>query len=339
MAGGSAPASTFLDARPAAPRAAWASPRIGSTVVITVLFGIFGVIPAGLNTARERQAGRPTSRYWKAFWWSIVGSAALYLVFVGVLVAGLAASTSHREAVGSTTGGGAAGSASAVEPASPSSSLTSQQRLAQAIAAGQDPSLSASENAIVKAVAADPTIVPKVQALATRYQSQLATAAKIDTTTQQALSANPNDVAAQANAVSDISGVPVSAVAVIVQVNEAHDTGLQAVSRVDHSTLIALLANPDDQAAAAKAAAQIVARVPGTTHTRAARYVAELKTIPIQQLLLFQQSGQKVITASDQLRALAAVPPDDLALLTAYGRGLQDPKVQAALKYLQDSGH
>ena len=51
-----------------------------------------------------------------------------------------------------------------------------------------------SENAIVKAVAADSNIVDKVQALAAKYAKELATAAKLKPATQAALTAHPNDV-------------------------------------------------------------------------------------------------------------------------------------------------
>jgi len=50
----------------------------------------------------------------------------------------------------------------------------------------------------------------EVQTLATKYQSQLATLQKINPATQKALGANPNDQAAQAQAVADIAGVPVT---------------------------------------------------------------------------------------------------------------------------------
>ncbi|HEY7007731.1 MAG TPA: MFS transporter, partial [Jatrophihabitantaceae bacterium] len=204
-----------------------------------------------------------------------------------------------------------------------------------AIANGEDPNLTAAQNATVKAVAADPTIVPKVQGLAAKYKNELATAAKIDPATQQALAANPNDVAAQAKAVSDISGVPVADVATIIQLNAAHGPALQAISKVNQSTLAALLANPNNRAAAASAVAQIVAGTPGTTPTQAVGYLNEVKTIPTAQLLLLQQSGTKVVTAAAQLKALAAVPAADLAYLNKYGPPLQDPKVQANLKFLQ----
>ena len=86
----------------------------------------------------------------------------------------------------------------------------------QAMAAGQDPSLNAAQNATVKAVAADPTIVTKVQSLAAQYKAQLATAAKLKPATSAALTANPTDPATQAEALSEISGVPVADVGKVI---------------------------------------------------------------------------------------------------------------------------
>jgi hypothetical protein len=42
-------------------------PTITSTVLITVFFGLFGLIPAVSNTNRARALGVQTSKYWKAF--------------------------------------------------------------------------------------------------------------------------------------------------------------------------------------------------------------------------------------------------------------------------------
>lgn len=75
----------------------------------------------------------------------------------------------------------------------------------QAAAAGQDPTLTPAQNAVVKAVAADPTIVTKVQTLAAKYKTQLATAGAVDAKTLAALSANANDTAAINKAVSEIA--------------------------------------------------------------------------------------------------------------------------------------
>jgi hypothetical protein len=54
-------------------------PTITSTVLITVFFGLFGLIPAVTNTNRARALGVQTSKYWKAFGITI---AAWVLLFV-----------------------------------------------------------------------------------------------------------------------------------------------------------------------------------------------------------------------------------------------------------------
>lgn len=123
----------------------------------------------------------------------------------------------------------------------------------QQIAAGHDPRLTATQNATVTAVAKDPTIVPRVRALAAKYAPELATAAVIDPATQAALAANPASTAAAAKAVSEIAA------------------GL---------------------------------RISGPA-------------------------------ATARLVALGNVPKADLTFLARYGKPLQDPKVQANLKYLQ----
>jgi len=204
----------------------------------------------------------------------------------------------------------------------------------QQVAAGKDPALTPAQNAIVKAVAADPTLVPKVQTLAAQYATQLGTAAKIDPATQAALAANPADQAAQVTALSDISGVPAADVTTIVTLNAQHASALAAGAVIDQATITALFTNPNDQVAGAKAVQEIVTALHITPAEAIAR-LTELRTIPIPQLLLLQQSGQKVTDAGTALTALSKVPASDLAFLKQYGTPLQDPKVVAQLHYLQ----
>jgi MFS transporter, ACS family, D-galactonate transporter len=82
----------------------------------------------------------------------------------------------------------------------------------KAYATGTAADLDPSQNAAVKAIATDPSIVVKVKTAATTYAPQLATAAKIDPATQAALKANPTDPAARAAAVADVAGLPVPTV-------------------------------------------------------------------------------------------------------------------------------
>ncbi len=71
-------------------RANW--PTLTATVVITVLFGVFGVIPAYMHTEAVRKSGAATSRYWKAFGLTMVASVVAYILLIVGLFAILAAS-------------------------------------------------------------------------------------------------------------------------------------------------------------------------------------------------------------------------------------------------------
>ena len=42
-------------------------PPVTATVVVTLLFGVLGVIPALLHSDRARQLGESGSKYWVAF--------------------------------------------------------------------------------------------------------------------------------------------------------------------------------------------------------------------------------------------------------------------------------
>ncbi len=204
-------------------------------------------------------------------------------------------------------------------------------------AALDDPTLSADHRAVVQAVAADPTIVTKAQTLAAKYKAQLTTAAKIDPATQAALGKNPNDANAQIKALSELTGVSVADVTTVVQLNAQHGAALQAGAAIDTGTAAVLLSDPTNTKALTTAVTEIVQKL-HITQTQAIALIKELRTIPIAQLLVVQQNGPKVIAAGAQLKALGAVPASDLAFLKKYGAGLQDPKVQADLKFLQANG-
>jgi len=204
----------------------------------------------------------------------------------------------------------------------------------QSAADGKDPSLTPAQNAAVKAVAADPTIVTKVQGLAAKDQSQLATAAKIDPATQAALAKNPTDQAAQVKALSEISGVAAADVATVLTLNAQHANALAAGAALDLATATGLLADPTNTALLQKAVGEVVTNL-GISQADAVARLTELASIPIRQLLVVQANGTKVLAAGAQLTALAAVPPADLAFLGKYGTPLQDLKVQASLKNLQ----
>ncbi|ADP80217.1 MFS transporter [Pseudofrankia inefficax] len=207
----------------------------------------------------------------------------------------------------------------------------------QAAASGQDPTLNPMQNAIVKAVAADPTIVDKVQGLAAKYSTQLATAAKLTPATQAALTKDPGNTATQAAALSEISGKPVADVARVIDLSGRYTQELATAQAIDDQTIATVLTNPGDTAATAKADGEIAAKLNVSPDDAQARLTA-LRAVPLPDLLFMNSNGDAVQKAADQLTALAAVPAADLDYLDKYGTPLQNPKVQAVLMYLDKHG-
>ncbi|WP_460606927.1 MFS transporter [Jatrophihabitans fulvus] len=198
------------------------------------------------------------------------------------------------------------------------------------VQAGRVDGFTAQENATVKAVAADPSIAEKAQELSTKYKAELATAQSLSPQTTQALGANPDDQQAQLQAASEISKVPVAQVAVIAKLNAQYPEALKAAQAVDPDTRQAIVLDPTDRAAAAKAIQQVVTKL-GVTPAQAQGYLQQLTKLPLQQLLLLNTSGQKVQAAQAKLLALAKVPAADLAFLQKYA-ALGEPKVANLLR-------
>jgi MFS family permease len=205
---------------------------------------------------------------------------------------------------------------------------------AQAAAAGKDPSLTRAQNAIVRDVVANPAIVTKVEALAGTYRAQLATAAKIDPATQAALSANPNDPGAQLKALAEISGAGQATVLQGAGIYLQYPGPVATVDAIDATTKRALLANPADAAALARATSEVAA-ADHVSATAAEGRVHTLMSVPPADLSFMVTTGAPVVSAINQLEALASMPSSASTYLTKYGTPLQDPKVQSTLKLLQ----
>ena len=121
----------------------------------------------------------------------------------------------------------------------------------QEYAAGQNPGLNADENATVKAVAADANDRAQGQAVVDPVRDQLATAAKLKPATAAALAATPNDPATQAEAVSELSGQPVSDVAKVIGLSTQYKDELATAAVLQPATQQALLTAPDRGGASA----------------------------------------------------------------------------------------
>jgi hypothetical protein len=200
--------------------------------------------------------------------------------------------------------------------------------------------------------------VTTIVTLNTAHAPAISAAQKVDPTTLQTLAAHPTDQRAGIKAVSEISGVSATDVATIAQLNAQHANAIAAGKALDAGTAAALITNPKDKAALAKAVGEVVSKLHVSQADAAAR-LQELAKIPVPQLLLLQQSGQKVVDAQaalvdlakippaqlavlqskgpqvakagDQLKALGAAPAADLGLVAKYGPSLQEPKVQKIL--------
>nr|MDT0665073.1 hypothetical protein [Micromonospora sp. DSM 115978] len=124
----------------------------------------------------------------------------------------------------------------------------------QAIVDGQDPSLDPAQNAVVKAVAADPSIVTRVEGLAATYEAELATAARLSPQTQTALGENPDDLATQAAAVGELADKSADDVIRAITLSTQYADELVTVDAIEPDTQIQLLGAPDDPAVQATAA-------------------------------------------------------------------------------------
>ena len=217
---------------------------------------------------------------------------------------------------------------------STASTLVQHGPTVKALAAGTAPGLDATENTAVKAIAADPGLAGQVKSLAARYAPELATAAKLTPATKAALAASPASPAAQAEAVSQISGLPVTTVTRAITLSARDGAQLATAQALDRGTRAALLADPGDAAAQAKAVTEIAAAF-HLTPAQAAGRLSGLARLPAGDLAFMAAYAPQVRAAAAQLTALGKVPAADKAFLAAYGPPLRDPKVQAALKTLR----
>ena len=170
---------------------------------------------------------------------------------------------------------------------------------------------------------------PEVQTLATKYAPQLATLAKIDPATQQALAANPNDLAAGAKAVSEIGNVPVTDVVRAATLSQQYAPQLQTAAAVDQATATTLLTDKTNTAAITKAVGEIATKF-GIGQADAVARLQALGTVPPADLLFLSTTGTKVAAATNELKATGAVPKADLAYLQANAADVVKAKAENA---------
>jgi MFS family permease len=159
---------------------------------------------------------------------------------------------------------------------------------------------------------------PRVQAIVARYPEQVKTLQSVDPATLAALKANQANTAAQARALSELSGLPVTDVGKVVLLGAQYKAQLVTLAAIDPTTLAALSANPANPAAGAKAIGEIAARL-GISPASALGRLHAAANVPPADVALLRADGAKVQQAGVRLRSISTIPPADVAYLSAYG--------------------
>jgi ACS family D-galactonate transporter-like MFS transporter len=157
---------------------------------------------------------------------------------------------------------------------------------------------------------------PRVQRIVSTYPVQVRVLQSVDAATLATLQHSPTNPLAQARAVSELSGLPVAAVARTAALGTRYATELAALSAISPSTQAALAASPTNTAALSSAVSQIAAKF-GLPPAEAQAKLIALGRVPRGDLLFLRANGPKVQSAAARLRSLSTVPRADLAYLQA----------------------
>lgn len=148
---------------------------------------------------------------------------------------------------------------------------------------------------------------PQLQAYVKQYPQLQTVGAKIDPATSAALSANPNNTAAQVKALSELSGQSVANVAQTLRISTQYASELATVQAIDPTTLGTLAVNPNNTAAQAKAIGEVATKFNISPAAATARLLAVSK-VPQSDLLFVQTHGPAVQKAAGELTSLGRVP-------------------------------
>jgi MFS family permease len=167
---------------------------------------------------------------------------------------------------------------------------------------------------------------PRVQAIVDEHRQALGVLGAVDPATQEALTANPNDVGALARALGEVARQQGAGAAEAQAVSKAVTTRapqLAAVQAIPPATRQALLQNPTDPAADAAAVRAIMQRL-GVGQRQAIALLTSLGSPDVRSDLALIQKYVTVLTS-----ARAEVPVGDLAHLRAHLGEVQQAKADA----------
>jgi MFS family permease len=158
----------------------------------------------------------------------------------------------------------------------------------------------------------------RVDAIVTKYPAQVKVLQRVDAATMTTLGKHPDNTAAQARALAQLSGLPVSTVSRVMTVSVKYKRQLATAQALSPATAAALSRNRQDPKAITAAVAQIARRF-GASQTAAIQRLVALSAVPAAELSLMQANGAKVQGAAKTLKSVSAIPAADLSLLSDHG--------------------
>lgn len=157
----------------------------------------------------------------------------------------------------------------------------------------------------------------RVEAIVKAHPQQVAVLQQVDPATLAALQRDPGDQAAQARALTQLSGLPATQVTRAVTLGARYKTELATAQAIDPTTLGALTADPANAQAQRRAVTDLVQKLQISVPQAAARLTA-LGKVPPADLAFLATTGPKVQRAAARLQSVSQIPPADLAYLSAH---------------------
>jgi MFS transporter, ACS family, D-galactonate transporter len=156
----------------------------------------------------------------------------------------------------------------------------------------------------------------RVKAIVATYPAQVKVLQTVDPATLGALTKNPSNAAAQAKAVSELSGVSVPSVVGVATLSAKYSQELATAAALSPATKLALAKAPTNARVLQAAVAQIAVKLRVPPAQAIARLTA-LGKVPPADLALLQANGPKVAQGAARLKSVSTVPPSKLAYLQA----------------------
>ncbi|WP_327140227.1 MFS transporter [Nocardia sp. NBC_01327] len=169
---------------------------------------------------------------------------------------------------------------------------------------------------------------PRLQEIAAKYHTEIATIQTVGTDTMAKLGANPNDAAAQVAALVKLTGAAPADVQTTLALNAKYPQELATLQSIDPAVLTKLLINPNDQQSAATAVGQVAKKFNIPPDQAIARITAA-KVVPVNDLAVASQVGPQLTTASEQLKAVSAIPTADQQYLSDHAKEVQQAQVDS----------